>query len=72
MISFHEMTPAELRHTIRAMATRFAHSAFLRLNTRAGDVAASAWAVRNWQRYEARAIDCLALLEARREAIAAN
>jgi hypothetical protein len=72
MISFHEMTPSELRRTLQVMATSFARSAFLRLNPRADEEAAETWAVRNWQEFEPRAIDCLALMEARREAIAAN
>jgi hypothetical protein len=72
MISFREMTPTELRHTIQVMAIDFARAAFQRLNPRAGDEAAGVWAGRNWQRFEARAIDFLALAEARREAIAAN
>lgn len=72
MISFHEMTPADLRRTLRTMATAFARAAFRRINPRAGDVAADTWAGRNWQRFEPRAIGCLALMEARRELIAAN
>jgi hypothetical protein len=72
MISFREMTPAELRHTLRVMATSFAQAAYRRLNPGAGDEAAWAWGVRHWQLFEDRAVDCLALMEARREQIEAN
>ena len=72
MISFREMTSAELRHTLRVMATSFARAAFQRLNPSTSDEVAWAWAARSWHRFEARAVDCLALMEACRERIEAN
>lgn len=67
MLSFVEMTHAELRHTIQVIATSFAHAAFMRIVPSTADAAACEWAECHWRRFENRAVDFLTLLEARRE-----
>lgn len=64
MQDVRQMTPDELRATVRTMATGFAAEHHRRQFPRATDAEAWAWAERNWQQFEARAIDALAMIGA--------
>ena len=68
MQNVQTMTPDQLRETIRTLATGFAAEHYRKAFRRSTEVDAWAWADRNWQQFEARAIDTLALIAAEQAA----
>ncbi len=67
MKPINEMSREEIRLAIRATAWGLARLAYRRGHPTSSPSEADAWADQNWQEFEEKAVDFLALVEARRE-----